>query len=483
MIIFLTERQDHDPYIYKSAKIRVTDNLAEIDKMFQNLFLGLDTEGNGGKYHISEVLLIQLGNKENQLVIDFTDPTGTWRDRIKTRWNNAVTDKHIVIGHNLKHDLNVTKKHGLILPDLFDTMISSQRINLGSGLLNNLKDVYERELQKFFPEDKDIRKEFRHMDKFSTFKVKHISYGAADIGDIIEIASIFKRKMEETKQTWFIRNVEFPLIKVLSAIELKGLHLDEAKWTALIKKREKAKFETELAMDEEVKRLGKGNVFLTGGKYTNKRRKEVVVQTGLFDAGYTQENKNIKNLNYNSRDHVFDIFKKLNLPVPNTVAKKDKYKKIKNKTTKTEAKILVHSKGDVVPALNEAAINSYILVHPTSPMRLFLETLLSYKGYQKFISSYGVKFLNYTITKKGNIEPGYKNPVTNRVHTVLRQCFTDNGRLASGDKDAGLFNIQNLEATKEIREAFCLSQEEIAEGYWFTTVDWSGKSKNCFSFG
>lgn len=466
MIYFLTKRTDHDPIIYKTPKIAVCRDLEKVVEVLTHKVLDFDVEANAKKYHQTELLLVQIGTKELKVVIDMTEPDHLkgWRQEVIDCFNLHITPQHLFLGHNLKYDYNVCTPYGFKLPDLFDTMIAEQRYNLGLGLPANYKDTYERRLQKFFPEDKEIRKDFMKMNKFSKFLLKHIMYGAGDVGETTDIATIQKNLLAESKQAWFVRNVEFPLVKLLSEIELKGLHLDEVKWQTLITTKKKKRLETAIKLDEEIRTLGKGNLKVTGGKYSNKRKSGEVTQVGLFGDDTIIENKNLKNVNYNSSNEVESIIGKLGFPVPSYVVTKDKYVKDK----------LVEKRGQVKESLKEEVINTYILANPTIAIRPFLECLLEYKGLQKFISSYGLKFLHETIVKNNKIELGFKNPVTGRVHTVLRQCTTDNGRLASGEKDEGLFNIQNLPAEKEVRQAFCLTQEEIDLGYWISTVDWSG---------
>ncbi len=472
MIIFVTKRKDHDPFIYKSAKIQVSDSLEHLENILkQNKVLGFDSEANGKRYFQTELLLLQIGNAETQVVIDFTEPdylTG-WRNEVISIYNKHLRPDHLFIGHNLKYDHNVGKPYAFQYPDFFDTLIGEQRLNLGSGLFNNLKDTYERYLQKYFPEDKETRKDFILMNKASKFLVKHITYAAGDVGDIIQIAKMEKARMSQTGQEWFIRNVEFPLVKVLGEIELTGLHLNAEKWTKLIQIKEKRRFECEKEMDLELVTLGKGKPKVTGGIYNTKRKTGSIAQQNLFgDAPVIIKNKNLHSLNYNSPKQINGTIEKLGLPKV----------KILEKDKVTHQKVLKDS-------LKEEAIQTYLLINRDTPLRSFFEKLLEYKGLQKFISSYGVKFLSDTIVKDGKREVGFLNKYTNRVHTQLKQCFTDNGRLSSGEDSAtkededvekkmGVFNIQNMPAEEEVRECFELTQVEIDLGYWFTTIDWSG---------
>ena len=459
MIYFITKRKDHDPLIYRSAKITVLTALDKMAEMLVNLYLGFDVEANGKRFFQTELLLIQLGNKENQIVVDFTEPDHLkgWRQEVVDTFNQKILPSHVFVGHNLKYDKNVCTPYGFKLPTINDTMIAEQRLCMGTGLLASYKDTYERRLNKFFPENKETRIDFISMTKNSTMLLKHIMYAGEDAADTIDILEIQKKLLIEYKQAWFTKNVEFPLVSLLSEIELTGMDLDKKVWKALIKKKKDAKFQSELAMDEIVRTLGQGNQKLIGGKYTNQRKIQISVQEDLFGADpVILQNKNTNNINYASGAIVLDVIDRLKLPKPTVL-------ELSGETFKLEEK----------DSMSEGAIQTYLLEYPTTPIKSFLNKLLEYKGLSKFISSYGDKFLQAVIYRNNKYEIGFVNPITQRVHTVLKQCATATGRLASGEKEEGLFNVQNLPKEKEVREAFVLSQSDIDLDYWFSTCDLS----------
>jgi len=469
MIYFLTKRTDHDPLIYKTPKIKVLGTLDKLKEIMLNTELEWDVEANSKKYWQTTLLLFQLGNKANQIVIDMTEPEALagWNKEVVDTYNQCLRPDHVFYGHNLKYDINTCVPYGFKIPTIYDSLLSEQRINLGSGLFNNLKDSFERRLQKFFPEDKNTRKDFMKMNKFSRLKLKHLTYAAGDVGCVIDIANVQKDILIKTKQAWFVKNVEFPLVKVLSEMELEGLHLDQNIWTSLIQTKKKDRFSLELRMDNIIATLGKGNMYLTGGKYSTIRKKAAVSQTSLFDTTVLEvENINKHNVNYGSSDEVGKIIDKLGLPRP----------------TKVEKKVEKNS-------LAEDAIHTYLLRYADTPIRELLEKFLEYSKLSKFINTYGEKFLKSIIFKKGKYQVGYLNPITNKVHTQFKQCFTSTGRLSSGeDKNSktddqtdrelqllkmGVFNIQNIPADKPIRGAFGLTPQEIFDYFRFTTCDLS----------
>jgi DNA polymerase I-like protein with 3'-5' exonuclease and polymerase domains len=455
MIYFITNRTDHDSYIYKSSKITVTKDYTALAKFLEeNKAIGYDSETTGGRLYKSELLLVQVGNKDNQFVLDCT--AEQYLNHISFL-NKAITDKHILFGHNLKFDRNMAYPYGLVLSNLFDTMLAEQRLTTGSGLSVSLVATCERRLRKYMDTDKDTRKDFIYMSaKSAKFLVKHVMYAGGDVVDVIDIAKVQREELIKTKQYNFLRNVEHYLIEVLSDMELEGVPHDEVKWKGIIDNKRLERFKTEKALDNELVTLAKGNPKLTGGIYNNNRKKGVTIQNSLFaDIPPVEiENKNKHNINYNSGAAIMEALRRANYPIP----------QFKQRFGEPES-----------DSLREEAIQSYLIEKPNSPLKPFFAHLLKYKELQKFISSYGPKFLyEFVPLENGKSVLGYRNSYTGRVHTMYKQCFTDTGRLSSGNKDEGYFNSQQLPAEKEIRETFCLTPVEIAEKWFISTYDLSG---------
>lgn len=445
-INFVTKRMDHDPFIYKSQKIAVTSDLEPLDKYLESVLItGFDTEYNGERLFKANLLLASVGETGNLWVIDCTCPS-TLKEFIR------IMNKHAhrvrFVGHNIQSDLTICSWHGLWFELVWDTMIGSQRLNLGLAntgkFSNSLAAEYQRQLGVYMEDEKEIRLEFITMTPTSRFLVKHIMYSGGDTARIVEIANKQREQLIARGQFDFVKNVECDLVAILTAMKLQGVYLDEDKWNVMIFNKQKKKLEVEVVMDQEVARL-------TGIRQKQRRRGEYV-SLDLFGQHKEVENQNKKHLNYSSPQQIFKVFNHLALPLPQLV-----------------------SKGKVSNSTKEEALQQYIIERPHTPLRFLLEQLIEFRGYQKLITSYGKKFLRDEIRKKGGKkELGYRNPVSRLVHTMYKQCSTDTGRLASGDARQGLYNSQNVPRDKELRECFGLTPEEIADDWWVTTCDWSG---------
>lgn len=451
IINFITTRK-HKPWVHKSEKIKIHSDILLLEEYLKTQkSVGFDTEFNSKRMFQTDVLLISLGNGEDQFVIDYGSK------ELRPHINRVLNDfKGVWIGHNIKSDRTVCYPKGIYLERVFDTMLAEQRLTMGmSDVSVSLEATYERRLKKFMPTDKEIRKRFIKMNENNIFEIDEILYSAGDVPELKTIASIQRQLLIELNQYAFLSEVECALVPIVNDMELEGFLLNEDIWKDGIEGKKIERFQFEQQCDESLKLAINKDKISIGTKHfrLGNRRKGTVINLGLFGDDMEVENKNLKHINYSS-PLVKDIVKLVDGKTP-TFKEKGK-----------EAK----------PSLREAAINQYILENTESKLKPFLKTLIDYKECEKFISSYGLKFLKTTVkTKSGKIEKGYKNPVTGKVHTLYKQCFTETGRFSSGDAKAGLYNSQQIPSNPKIlRTAFTLSKEEIADDWWITTCDLTG---------
>lgn len=442
-VIFLTNREDHGEIIYRTPKITVTDNVQLLADYLKNCagHTAYDIETNDNRFYTTNIMLISIGDGDTQFVVD---ATSTVFHKIPEIINDH--NKLLYIGHNIKFDYIHSKTHGIFLETLFDTMVAEQRINLGLKEKANLVAVYQRRLNKMMSTDKDVRNEFIGMTRRSKFDYKHIVYSATDVSGLIDIARIQRDILKRYGQYEWVKENEFGLLPILADAELEGIALYEDKWTEIVKQKKADRYKQELILDQHIGKLL--------GRTIKERKKTTVVALDLFGAPTEIENKNIKHYNYNSSKAILNA---LGTVMPSLPMLKKKGKAAK-------------------PSLREAAIQQFIIDQPETPAKDFLQNLVIFKEHDKFINSYGKKFLNseFVNTKTKKYERGYKNPVTKKVHTYYKPCSTDTGRLASGDVSSGLYNSQQLPALPEIRACFGLTPEEIAAGYYITSCDLTG---------
>jgi DNA polymerase-1 len=442
MIYFLTKRNAH----VIDNRVTVLSNFDLLhEKLEKEEELGLDKEFNGLNEIYAIPLLTTIGTIRDQFVIDDTSMDLTELRRYENRR---------ILGHNLKIDIKVARKQGLNFRNLYDTMITEQRLGMDSGRSNTLEATYLRRCGKPMPLGKDLRNEFTEMDKNSLFRTDHILYAAGDIFAPFEIKEVQLRFIGKFNYFKLLMGIEFPLIPLLADAELEGFHIDSTLWRENIEKNKKESYRLQREMDRELINLG-------AVKFREERKIQEVVQTSLFpDVVEDKEkvNPNKNKINYNSPAQVKNVFSILELPIPSS------------KTTRID-KITKKKIVSIEEGVGKEALQPYLLKYPNTKLKTFIEKFLEYKGIEKRLSSFGNNFL---VSKVGKDKPGYKNAITGKVHTIYRQCMSKTGRLQSGDSKIGFYNSQQIPAEKEYRIPFCLTQEEIDNDWWITTADLVG---------
>jgi DNA polymerase I-like protein with 3'-5' exonuclease and polymerase domains len=444
---------------------------------------GFDYEANDLDPFIAQPILIIIGDKERQYVIDCET-----YDCISLL--ARLPEDKLILGANLKYDYKIAKvSHKHTFAKMYDVMVAEQRLLQGLveynvkakkvlGISCSLESITQRRLG-ILPKgmDKSVRNEFIGANpKTFVFRNKHVQYGAGDIIPLFEIRDKQKERIKERNLEFLIYGIEFPLIRELADAELEGLEIDREKWLDNIKFNEEQKFEHQCKLDAELKRLRdtvlppNERQYLTGGLWDRERRKSIpVIQNSLFGEdevetikvfrGAKKGKKKYKKkavdpyINYSSPPQLVTILGRLKQAVP---TKDGKYY-IPTFYYNTKSKKEVLNK-DYSFTTGKGTIESYLVENPNTPVEEFIKLLIKYRTFCTRLNTFGEGFLFQ-----------YKNPITGRYYTIYRQCDAITGRLQSGDRKNGWFNSQNIPAEKRYREAF------ICEEDWdMYTTDLSG---------
>lgn len=417
MIKFVTNRSDHN-VSYERATIE--ECIAFIDSID---VVGLDTELNSLNPHKSDLLLIQVGNKDLCYVIDCSSVDYMFLKQFENKK---------FIGQNLKFEASQLRTRGIFIDVYWDTMIVDQCLGLGSGRRNSLDAILERRLGISATHTKSTRDEFINRSPKTPFQQHHITYAAEDVIYLEAIKDVQDKLIDKLDIRFWIEQIEIPLISILAKAEVEGLLFNTEKWLENVDENEDKKFELELEMDKEIRALSKSYPTLNGGIYTRDRVKEQFIQTDIFGIGSIVENENKGNINYGSSNQIKDIFYRVNEKPP-----------VKTGTTKD--------------TVGQQEIEQYILANPASVLIEMLNKLLKHKEVTKAIDSFGRNFLDII-----NIKTGH-------VHTIYRQAMTTTGRLASGDMKNGFYNSQQVPKENKYRNCFGTDP-----GYNMVTIDLSG---------
>ena len=187
-------------------------------------FLGVDTETEGMDFISKKIVMFQIGDENNQFVIDTRcidiEPLKFILE------DNTITK----IFHNAKFDYKFIKKwHNITCENVYDTFLVELIISCGKQLGYSLKDLCKRYLNVEL--NKDVRNQFVRLEG-KPFNDTQIIYGAKDVEYLIQL----RNKQQPLINKYKLNNVvklENQAVLALADIEFNGLDLDKEQWSSL----------------------------------------------------------------------------------------------------------------------------------------------------------------------------------------------------------------------------------------------------------
>lgn len=412
----------------------------------------LDTETKGLDCHTKALLTIQLGNKDNQVVIDWTTLTPREKQIVK----NYLESDRLFLGWNLMFDLTFLYVQGIYPKHIWDGMIVEQLLYLGYPAQMREKSLKAAAWNYLnINIDKTVRGKIVN-DGLTT---EVVIYAAGDVTYIEDIKE--KQDIEVEKQGMKLAvELECEFVKSLAYFKYCGAHLDITKWKAKMTK-DQAK------LDKAISEL---NAWVVAWDKENPHNGYDIQYPELkypkYSADYPAEVKRLIKDGYKR-------FPQEDLQTPD--GKVDAYKKvIKNQFTRidtqgdlftgfdTEPKCVINwsSQKQVIPLFELLGINVETFDKKTKQKKKSIEAnvlkpqkndfpiipiFLEYQEAAKVVSTYGQNWLNAI------------NPKTGRIHADFHSIGTDTARVSSGG-GVWKLNMQNLPHDPETRA--CFTSEE-----------------------
>lgn len=417
---------------YKCVSVEESLNILEPLQI-----VGLDTETTGTEIWQGMLLTLQLGNKENQVVIDcLTVDVKKYKDYLES-------DRLFII-HNAKFDLRWLYKEHIVVRNVYDTYLAEKILFLGfpPGIVSlSLQACCDRYLGIYL--DKTVRGQIH-----AGMTEEVIVYAANDVVHLEDIMNLQLNTINARGQKVAL-DIENEFVRVLAYIEFCGIKLDPVKWKAKMDKDAERLRVAEQKLNEWVVDyvMKKGDTSNIVRNYdTNRKGKKaklannvyVVIPSPSLFSEYDTGPQCI--INWNSSKQVIRLFEELGFDLLVKDKKTGKMKKsVESKFIELQA-----NRSTIVP--------------------LYLE----YSAAFKVVTSFGQNFLDAI------------NPVTHRIHPTFNQMM-DTGRLScgsggkgkggktkdddvaeeeDGSKDTSIqsndksVNVQQLPATEETRAAF-----------------------------
>lgn len=439
---------------YKCISVEESFNILEPLQI-----VGLDTETTGTEIWQGMLLTLQLGNRENQVVIDcLTVDVKKYKDYLES-------DRLFII-HNAKFDLRWLYKEHIVVRNVYDTYLAEKILFLGfpPGIVSlSLQACCDRYLGIYL--DKTVRGQIH-----AGMTEEVIVYAANDVVHLEDIMNLQLNTINARGQKVAL-DIENEFVRVLAYIEFCGIKLDPVKWKAKMDKDAERLRVAEQKLNEWVVDyvMKKGDTSNIVRNYdTNRKGKKakladnvyVVIPSPSLFSEYDTGPQCI--INWNSSKQVIRLFEELGFDLLVKDKKTGKMKKsVESKFIELQA-----NKSTIVP--------------------LYLE----YSAAFKVVTSFGQNFLDAI------------NPVTHRIHPTFNQMM-DTGRLScgsggkgkggktkdddvaeeeDGSKDTSIqsndksVNVQQLPATEETRAAFVPEK-----GYMLIDCDYGDQEGHVFT--
>lgn len=398
-----------------------------IDILKNIKLLQIDTETSGLDCHTKEILTLQLGNKESQVVFDWKSLS---KNEFKILKEFLEDSNRVLLGWNLAFDLTFLYVQNIYPKNIIDGMIIDKLLFLGypPSLPVDLYDnqfgylpVIEQTLIKHYELSYSLKaaaKRWLNIEIDKTVRGKINSVGLTEevivyaAHDVKWMEDIYNAQMEEVDKQKLNNavKVECEFVKAVAYTKYCGIHLDETKW--------KAKMNSDNnKLKNSLDNLNKYVVNLYNKDPDNYKEFVIYEQPDLF--GFTTPGYACC-INWSSQKQVIPLFEKLGIKVKTFDKKTKKEKKsIEEKQLAPQA-----SKFEIIP--------------------LYLD----YQGASKVVSTYGDNWLNAI------------NPKTGRIHLELHSIGTDTARMSSGG-GVWKLNAQNLPHDPVTRACFTASKGNV----------------------
>ena len=453
-----------------------------------------DTETMGLDPHTKELLTVQLGNKENQVVFDWTTLSVLEKRILKDYFESD----RVFLGWNLMFDLGFLYVNDIWPKHIWDGMIAEKLIFLGFPPVLSVELYNELQLPDYTPAyDKDgILRYYElsyslkaaaerrckiNIDK--TVRGKIIDEGLTEevivyaAGDVMWLEDIKEEQDKELDRQDLQKAMAFEceFIKSLAYAKHCGVHLDANKWVE--------------KMERDLSRLKKAEDALNKWVVDWEKNKMSSSVSPGEPIEYVDPNLIGESDSEWLLSHGYVRYPAGDKPNPRFPGNRmQAYKKRESKSKytvkdlqgnlfegfNTEPRCIVNwsSSKQVIPLFEELGIQVKTfdkktkrekksveekLLAPQAKDFSIIPLYLDYQGASKVVSTYGDNWLKAI------------NPKTGRIHVELHSIGTDTARVSSG---GGVYklNLQNLPHDEETRACFTAEKGNV----WIS-CDYSGQ--------
>lgn len=435
-MIYLVSRNQE---LFKSDKYETISITQSIDKINSWNQVQFDTETSGKDAHLCKLLSAQFGNdeKDERIVIDCTT--------IDFHVYKEILESKLLIGQNLKFDLQFLYNYGITPTNVYDTMIIEQLLHLGwpnDAISYSLKEIAWRYLKV------DIDKSIRGQIIWRGLDEEVVVYGAGDVTYLEKIKKLQEEKIEKQHLAPAAK-IENRFVPVIAYLEWCGIKLDIPKWKEKMKQDKK---ELEVAENNL-------NKWLLDWYHSHNGTNSYVY---LHKEGYPEEeDTNIQYLRMDGNNPIYEFDTKVKLadkkgnPYITTNIEYNLFSS-NSDVGKEKCNINWSSSEQVLIIAKILGFNTQVKDKKTGKTKDsvlekqlkgqkgicddFLKNYFKYQECSKVVSTFGDTHLNAV------------NPITGRIHTTYKQLGAASGRMSCGSQQPNT----DLAKYKKLKPSQCI---------------------------
>jgi DNA polymerase I-like protein with 3'-5' exonuclease and polymerase domains len=467
---------------------------------------GHDTETNvTADFWFRRVRSIQIGDKENQFVIDLLTFAGSEEALIASQGNygknnNGIYDaifaildpilctgKVLKVGQNLAFEYEVNKwNFGRRIWRLYSTDLAERVLQAGGNI--SLKQyakfsmlaLVERYFQKTI--DKSKQKSF---DLKTPLTQEQIDYAALDIRMPLALRQM-QMQVLLPQQLFTTATIENDALGSYTDMHITGQNLDDARWMKRIEAVKARRI-------DEIKTLDDTFIAIVGRKSEAIDHAEIARREKIWKENFEKptdaETAKAVEIRQEKDKEKKEVLRaelkalKEERRLAKAAANKAYHELSKDRTAKN--KIIEKCEGEAF--LNYGSNTQLLAAVKTFPGmrtidsvgddtlikfndRPIIQVLRKYRKGKKETGTYGEQWTQRWITKPCK-EEGWRHPGDGRLHCLFNQLEAETGRSSSSKP-----NAQNLPHDDEVRACFICDPPDAdePEGYVIVTVDMSG---------
>ena len=217
---------------------------SDLDKLLKKLdekkVISVDTETSSLNTMYAELIGISFSCNTNEayyIPVAHKNFKSLSREFVIKKIKKILEDPSIKkIGQNMKYDLMIFKKYGIMIDPIEDTMLLSYTLDAGNNR-HNMDTLSEIHLGHKTISYKEIVGSGKKQLNFSDVNLEDATKYAAEDADVtLRLYNILKERVDNEKLTKIYEVFEKPMIKLLSKLETNGIKIDDTYLKKLSKK-------------------------------------------------------------------------------------------------------------------------------------------------------------------------------------------------------------------------------------------------------